>query len=112
MIWVGLAGPCVNIALACALSFFVQMNAFPSIQPFLRMGVLVNLVLAVFNLIPIPPLDGSRLVLGVLPGKMARAYVKLEHYGIIIVFLLLYFGVLDYIIWPIVRLLSSLLGVT
>jgi len=111
MIWVGLAGPFVNIFLALALSVFVQMNILASAQPFFKIGILINLILAVFNLIPIPPLDGSRLVLGILPYKIARWYAKLERYGIVIIFLLLYFGVLDGVIWPIVRLLSHYIGI-
>ncbi|MFA6378851.1 MAG: site-2 protease family protein [Candidatus Omnitrophota bacterium] len=111
MIWVGLAGPFVNIFLASALAIVMQINILPAAQPFLKMGILVNLVLAVFNLIPIPPLDGSRFVLGILPYKIARSYAQLERYGVVIVFLLLYFGVLDHVIWPVVDLLSHYLGI-
>ncbi len=111
MIWVGLAGPGVNILFAFLLSVLMQIDAFVSIEPFLKMGLMVNLVLAAFNLIPIPPLDGSRLVLGVLPYKIARWYAKLERYGIVIVFLLLYWGVLDHLLWPVVNLLAHVLGV-
>jgi len=111
MIWVGLAGPFVNIVLAVVFVTLIHMNIVPMVTPFFKMGVLVNLVLAVFNLIPIPPLDGSRFVMGILPRKMAFWYTQLERYGIIIVFLLLYFGVLDQILWPVVSFLSHCLGV-
>jgi Zn-dependent protease len=112
MIWVGLAGPFVNIFFAIILSLFVHANFFPAAQTFLKTGILINLALAVFNLIPIPPLDGSSLVLGLLPDHIARLYAQLERrgIGIVLVFLLLYFGALDYVIWPVVNFLLSCLG--
>ncbi|MFC1478443.1 site-2 protease family protein [Candidatus Margulisiibacteriota bacterium] len=55
-------------------------------------GVLYNLFLATFNLIPIPPLDGSRVVSGLLPPEQAYKYNKIEPYGILVIFLLLYYG--------------------
>jgi Zn-dependent protease len=75
-----------------------------------KTGVGINLVLAIFNLVPIPPLDGSRFVLGVLPYPAARFYAGLEPYGMIIIFLLLYFGVLNSFVWPVVEFLAHLLG--
>lgn len=111
MIWVGLAGPLVNIALAIFFSAALYFTYLPVVASVLKMGIIINLVLAIFNLIPIPPLDGSRLVMGVLPYGIARAYAKLERYGIIIIFLLLYFGVLSSMIWPVVVSLAHVLGV-
>ncbi|MCX5681227.1 MAG: site-2 protease family protein [Candidatus Omnitrophica bacterium] len=111
MIWVGLAGPIVNIFLVVFLSAFLHLNFLPIIAPFLKIGIMVNLVLAIFNLIPIPPLDGSRFIMGILPHDLARVYAGLERYGIIIVFLLLYFGVLNSAIWPIVNFFARYLGV-
>lgn len=111
MIWVGLAGPLVNITLAILLSIALYFTYLPVIAAVLKTGIIVNLVLALFNLIPIPPLDGSRFVMGVLPYPLARAYARLERYGIIIIFLLLYFGVLNSIIWPAVIFLARGLGV-
>ena len=68
-------------------------------------------ILAVFNMIPIPPLDGSRVVVGLLPSDLAEKYLKLERFGFIIIFGLLYLGLLDYIIGPIASaLLKFLLG--
>jgi Zn-dependent protease len=112
MIWVGLAGPLVNIFLAVIFSIFLRLNSIPVIDPIIKMGIMVNLVLAIFNLIPIPPLDGSRFVMGVLPYDVARMYAGLERYGIIIVFLLLYFGVLNSVIWPIVMFFARYLGIS
>jgi len=111
MIWVGLAGPVTNVLLAVFLSLFLHLNLLPVVASILKSGIIVNLVLAIFNLIPIPPLDGSRFVMGVLPYSLARVYARLERYGIIIVFLLLYFGVLNSVIWPAVVFLAHYLGV-
>ena len=65
---------------------------------------LINIILATFNLIPIPPLDGSRIVMGILPTPYAEKYAKLEPFGIIIVFVLLYLGLFDTILRVVLRL--------
>ncbi len=111
MIWVGLSGPATNIVLAIIFGQFLRNNIFPSSQFVFQMAVFINLVLAVFNLLPIPPLDGSRFVMGILPVRYARVYAGLEKYGIIIIFLLLYFGVLGRVVWPLVSTLAVYLGV-
>jgi Zn-dependent protease len=66
-------------------------------------------ILAVFNLIPIPPLDGSRVVIGFLPSHMVNGYLSLERYGFLIIFGLLYLGVLDYLLIPVSSLLLQLM---
>ncbi|MDD3374771.1 MAG: site-2 protease family protein [Candidatus Omnitrophica bacterium] len=111
MMLVGLSGPMTNICLAFILSIILKSNIFPFVSHVLQIGVVLNLVLAIFNLIPIPPLDGSRFVMGLLSARYAYYYAKLERYGIVIVFLLLYFGVLNRAVWPVVAQLSSYLGV-
>jgi Zn-dependent protease len=70
---------------------------------------IINVVLAMFNLIPIPPLDGSRVVIGFLPSRLVSAYLSLERYGFLIIFGLLWLGVLDSILWPMANLLLRLL---
>jgi Zn-dependent protease len=70
---------------------------------------MANLVLAVFNLLPIPPLDGSRIAMGLLPYNLGAEYAKMEPYGFIIIFALLWIGFINTIIWPIVIFLASLL---
>lgn len=113
MIWVGLAGPLANIILAFALSLFLKINInLPAlIFNILIVGIYVNLVLAVFNLIPIPPLDGSRVVIGLLPRELAVRYIRLERFGIPLIFLLMFMGLFNYLIRPIVQILANLLGV-
>jgi Zn-dependent protease len=102
MVWVGLAGPLANILLAIIISLIIKLNfAFLPVL-ILKYFMTLNLFLAVFNLIPIPPLDGSRVILGVLPNNLAYGYMRLEQFGFIVIIAMLYLGILDYLIWPIV----------
>lgn len=68
---------------------------------FLWMSVQINVVLGVFNLFPIPPLDGGHFLMGVLPPKQSLALAQLERFGMIIVLMLVYLGVLDFFVRPI-----------
>lgn len=110
---VGAAGPLTNfaVALASGLLFRVVTPWSAVLGLFLAYLCGTNVVLGVFNLIPIPPLDGSRVLLGLLPRELAGRYLKLERYGFLIIFLLLWLGVLDRILGPLAELLlGSLLG--
>lgn len=111
IIWVGLAGPFVNILLALGFRQLLNFSLSPFFREVVGIAIFVNLLLAVFNMIPIPPLDGSRLVMGILPMRWASSYARLERYGILIVAGLLYSGLLDKVIWPVLGWLSRLLGV-
>lgn len=94
MIWVAAAGPGMNIALGTisvlliyVLSHFgINLNGWP--LDLLWNSVEINLVLAVLNLLPIPPLDGSKAVAGILPNTLAVPYWKLQRYGMLIVLIL------------------------
>lgn len=110
MIWVGMAGPAINIIIAVCMSFLLKLNVPAAAHDLLTTAVLVNLMLAIFNLIPIPPLDGSRLVMGLLPARFAVIYSRLENFGIVVVFLMLYFGLLNQVVWPVVVQLAEFLG--
>ena len=91
MIWVAAAGPGINIAMAYVAALLMYATVlFPDVaRPWLfqnlKNALLLNVVLAVFNMLPLPPLDGSRVVLGLLPRKLAISYAKLERYGMAII---------------------------
>ena len=118
---VAAAGILANFSLAIiAALIFHLLNALPQTFPallgsLLRFTVLINLVLGIFNLFPIPPLDGSKILLSQLPLKLARSYQRLEPYGILIllVFMMIPFGrssLLQTVLGFLVSFFSSLLG--
>ena len=120
-LFVSAAGILANFGLAivAALTYHILdslPNIFPSIVgSLLRFTVIINLILGVFNLFPIPPLDGSKVLLSQLPLKLAKEYQKLEPYGFMILLILLFipFGgtsLLQAILGFVVDILSSLLG--
>lgn len=114
MIWVGLAGPGANILFAILLSFILKISIIaenPLFLAILNSAIIINLVLALFNILPIPPLDGSRVAMGILPRELSMQYAKLEPYGFVIIFGLLYLGIVGSIIWPLVIYLAKVLGV-
>lgn len=103
---VGVAGPVANIALALLFGLGIRSGALQGLLP--HAVVLINLVLAVFNLIPIPPLDGSKLIYAVLPASYLRIYAQLETVGILVaVGFVYYLG--GYILSPPVRFLFRLI---
>lgn len=111
MMLVGLAGPAVNVVMAVAISQLARVPVSLEGYKFVEAAVYINLLLATFNMIPIPPLDGSRLVMGLLPRQLAVPYSQLERYGILIVMVFIYMGVLDAVVLPVVEWAGRLLGV-
>ena len=113
MIWVGFAGPAANLLLAFTATLFLKISSYDPgtlIASVVGYLITVNIVLAVFNLIPIPPLDGSRILMGLLPTPLAIAVSRLEPYGFILLFALLYIGLFDRIVWPVASALLHLLA--
>jgi Zn-dependent protease len=90
MVWVALAGPATNIvlALAAALAFHALPLAPPDVAQWtadnLKNAFLINIVLAIFNMLPIPPLDGGRVAVGLLPKALAWPLARLEPFGMLI----------------------------
>jgi len=100
MVWVALAGPGINLfqAFAWAVLIYLLSGMGSEERFFVEMaqaGVLVNLVMFAFNLFPLPPLDGGRIVVGLLPMRLAIAFSHIERYGFFIVMGLVLMGVIN-----------------
>jgi Zn-dependent protease len=91
MVWVAAAGPATNIALAFASAVLIRIvGLFPAAvadwaTATLSASVLINLILAVFNMLPLPPLDGGRVAVGLLPDALAQPLARLERWGLLII---------------------------
>jgi Zn-dependent protease len=109
-----LAGPVANLLQVVVYVVIYRLAVAQSwplwLQYFGFMGAGINFFLALFNLIPIPPLDGSRLVAASLPTRMAIAYLSIERFGFIIIFGLMYLGVFDPVFNVFYRLLTVIIS--
>ncbi|HSV60128.1 MAG TPA: site-2 protease family protein [Variovorax sp.] len=116
MVWVALAGPASNFvqALLWAIAFSIMASVGVDERFFLDMckaGVLVNLVMWAFNLFPLPPLDGGRILVGLLPWRQAQMVARIEPWGFFIVMGLVIFGVVGtYWLRPLISFGYSSLG--
>ncbi|UCG35603.1 MAG: site-2 protease family protein [Candidatus Omnitrophota bacterium] len=111
IMWVGLSGPLTNLCIALFLSLLAKMPFLSFIAAALIWGVVINLVLAIFNLIPIPPLDGSRIVASLLPYRLAYLYLRMEMAGFFIVILLIMLGFFEWFLFPLVKIMLTILGI-
>jgi Zn-dependent protease len=105
MIWVAAAGPSANLLMAILWALVYRVLAAASVQePFFwlvaRAGISVNLIFMALNLLPIPPLDGGRIVSGLLPTRASIAYSRIEPYGLIILLVLMFTGALSFLLRP------------
>ena len=122
MLWVAAAGPFSNLAMALlwalALKFGVSNPENYFALPLALMGaagVFVNAIIMVLNLLPLPPLDGGRILVSLLPHRLAYNVSRVEPYGFIILIIMLFSGVLGMILWPVIgtmlTLIAAMIGV-
>jgi len=115
MIWVALAGPGANLLMAIFWTIvYSNQLLFPSIgQSFVGVmavaGIQINIVLMALNLLPLPPLDGGRVAVGLLPYPWASKLAGLERYGFFILIFLLATGLLGAILSPLIRISQSII---
>jgi len=117
------AGPITNIVLAIISVLILKLvivpltavapgavteTVFKPLAMIFTSSVIMNVVLASFNMIPIPPLDGGRVLAGLLPSRQATSFSKIEPFGFIIVIVLIYSGIANYIIMPVIDFFLTL----
>jgi len=115
MVWVALAGPLSNLLMAIFWVFlFGRVQYFPDasvifLSEMFKMGFQINIILMVLNLLPIPPLDGGRVAVGLLPYPWSSHLENLERYGLFIIIFLLFSGVLGNIIYPVKNFIMGII---
>jgi Zn-dependent protease len=109
MLWVAAAGPGANLAMALFWALMIKLaiglEGSSLAMPLALMGaagVFINAVLMALNLIPLPPLDGGRIAISLLPHRLAYSLARVEPYGIFILLALLFMGVVGMLIWPLI----------
>ena len=117
MLWVAAAGPLSNFVMALIWALLVKIGlSLPENYiglPFALMGaagVFFNITIMVLNLVPLPPLDGGRILVSLLPQRMAWRFARIEPYGFMILILLLLTGVLGTMLWPAIGALMALVA--
>jgi len=114
MIWVGLAGPGTNVAWALVLIIIMKSGLFSPAHPIyfvLFICMYINIILLVFNMLPIPPLDGSRVVEGLLPDRYADQYSRLRPYGFMILMVLVFLGVFGRLLFFVLSLVIGIFAI-
>lgn len=116
MALVALAGPVSNFVMASLWALFISLSVVVVSDRELldhlvfmgEIGIFINILLLVLNLLPIPPLDGGRVVAGLLPQQLALVYLRIEPFGMWILLALLFTGVLGQVMWPLIVTFQSL----
>lgn len=118
MFWVAAAGPLANLAMACfwalllKLAWSLPMNPYTlPLSEMSKIGISINVVLLVLNLLPLPPLDGGRIAVSLLPMPLAARFAQLERWGFPILLLLLFTDVLGKIMAPLTAIVRTLIAV-
>lgn len=116
MLWVAAAGPGANLLMAIGWTLLLKLvvgipeNSYSeALMGMARAGIVWNVGLMVLNLLPIPPLDGGRIAVSLLPMRAAQKFAQLERYGLFIVLGLVFFGILDLVLRPLLRISYALL---
>jgi Zn-dependent protease len=122
MMWVAVAGPATNLCLAAIFAIIFKLlimivgpftlRSSPILSPIFIMvniSIYLNVALGVFNMIPIPPLDGSKVLMNFLPFDRAMAFAKIERYGFAILMMLMFTGVLSRVMGPIIEITVGVL---
>jgi Zn-dependent protease len=111
MLWVAAAGPGANLFMAACWAVILKLAQLGPANYFslplagmAQIGITINLVLMVLNLFPLPPLDGGRIAVSLLPGRLAWRFAMIEPYGFIILLVLLFTGVLGALLSPLVQI--------
>ena len=119
MVWVAAAGPAANLVMALVWAVIMKIGlSLPGLTEWVatplilagQAGIVINLVLLLLNLLPVPPLDGGRILTGLAPARFTDMLTRIEPLGMFIVFGLLAVGALKYILYPPLRLLTAMIG--
>lgn len=111
-VWVGIAGPATNFGLALFLSIVIRLIPASFFLDILSWAITANLILAVFNILPIPPLDGSRILASFLPYKFSYLYLKFQVYGLIFIAILINLGLFRWFITPVIKYMFFIFGIS
>ncbi len=116
MLWVAAAGPGANLVMALMWALAIKISAFLpqyAALPLALMGaagIMINTVLMVLNLLPLPPLDGGRIAVSLLPHPWAWKFSRIEPYGFIILLVLMFTHILGAILWPFIMAVFNLIS--
>lgn len=116
MLWVAAAGPGSNLLMAFIWAMVIKIS--PLFPPFAALplalmgtaGIMINTILMMLNMLPLPPLDGGRIAVSLLPHPLAWKFAKIEPYGFIILLILMFTNILGAILWPLIMAFLQLIS--